>query len=857
MTSHRFGFTLKFALLTSLAVLAASANAFAFGQLGGVNMVAGGPSDTAYQLDYPGNIVPVDDGSYFVLDRENSKVLRLDAAGKLIDQFGGRGSGTGRLVTPTAMAKIGGGAAPDLLVAEGAGLIKRFTADGTEVASFGGYGNGTGQFNGLGGMAYDPSCGEVFVSDAPDSGGRVQRFSLGLGGLGSPPFGTHLESFGLGTGSADSGVAGKLWYPRGLTFSSDGGRLFVVDSANSRVQTFTWSGNCGSRTFSHGPSMGSIGSSLANFLSGAQGVTVDSTVTPARIYVTRRFLSHTVKLFTATGAAGDPTAGPYNIVGNPADPSDPVAEWGTVVPYGTNPGEGPDDMNEPNTVVATGSNLLVTESGNNRIHRYANVTNSSPFVGPTSLASWGSDSRDDGYFRYLGKLTAAADGGFYAIDQLKWRIQRFDAKGDFVNGFGSYSTGGEDGTFSGSPEDVAVAPDGTVWVSDGSNGRIQHFSANGVHLGNYTGAGGIYPGPLDIDESGNIWFYEWNQRKVIKLSPAGAQLASLGSTGTLPDDDSLDIPGDLAATSDGMAVFVLDSGMNRIKKFSSTDGVTYTRESTSSAGPGSGDGQLSQPSAIDINPATGGLAVASANNNRVELLGADFSFVDKFGTFGLEKENLIRPAGLAYDHWGNLWVADYGNDSVKRYGSAPVVTLSSPAQGTSTASTAALVEYSMTDPAADCDVASGASVPLSVGANTISVTCTNDQGSGSASAVVTRTQPGPLPGTGPGTGEGDPLALKLPKKLKLSKSGKVTFKVTCAVDCTVSAKVKIGAKKFTVKAAKLKGTDRAQAVTLKLSKKTNGRARAALAAKKRVQLQVSLVAKGAKQGKAGSAIMKK
>ena len=53
------------------------------------------------------------------------------------------------------------------------------------------------------------------------------------------------------------------------------------------------------------------------------------------------------------------------------------------------------------------------------------------------------------------------------------RIQRFTSEGVFVSKWGTGGTG--NGEFSG-PEGVAVASDGSVYVSDVNNHRIQKFT---------------------------------------------------------------------------------------------------------------------------------------------------------------------------------------------------------------------------------------------------------------------------------------------------------------------------------------------------------------------------------------------
>ncbi|MGB0888725.1 MAG: Ig-like domain-containing protein, partial [Solirubrobacterales bacterium] len=85
-----------------------------------------------------------------------------------------------------------------------------------------------------------------------------------------------------------------------------------------------------------------------------------------------------------------------------------------------------------------------------------------------------------------------------------------------------------------------------------------------------------------------------------------------------------------------------------------------------------------------------------------------------------------------------------GSDSVTvtRDNAAPVVTITAPGDGTSTTQSSTTVNYTVTDDfdgSPSCDLADGSSVALSLGSNTITVTCTDDAGNaGSDSVTVTR-----------------------------------------------------------------------------------------------------------------------
>ena len=66
-------------------------------------------------------------------------------------------------------------------------------------------------------------------------------------------------------------------------------------------------------------------------------------------------------------------------------------------------------------------------------------------------------------------VAVAPDGTVYVADYWNNRIQHFSASGTFLGTWGSQ--GSADGQFS-NPSDVAVAPDSTVYVADTGNNRI-------------------------------------------------------------------------------------------------------------------------------------------------------------------------------------------------------------------------------------------------------------------------------------------------------------------------------------------------------------------------------------------------
>ena len=82
----------------------------------------------------------------------------------------------------------------------------------------------------------------------------------------------------------------------------------------------------------------------------------------------------------------------------------------------------------------------------------------------------------EGDLRTSGSLDIAGliNGNVYVSDYNNNRVQKFTSNGLFAVTWGTAGTG--DGQFSATLGNVAVAPDGSVYVVDGGISRIQKFS---------------------------------------------------------------------------------------------------------------------------------------------------------------------------------------------------------------------------------------------------------------------------------------------------------------------------------------------------------------------------------------------
>ena len=125
------------------------------------------------------------------------------------------------------------------------------------------------------------------------------------------------------------------------------------------------------------------------------------------------------------------------------------------------------------------------------------------------------------------RLAFAEDGSFYVADFRNNRIVHFDANGALLNQWGTKSANDTNNpnpnapasTFS-EPWGVAVGPDGSVYVTDTWNYRVQKFTANGqfVKMWSTFSQGGqaeTFYGPrgIAVDAKGRVYVVDTGDKR--------------------------------------------------------------------------------------------------------------------------------------------------------------------------------------------------------------------------------------------------------------------------------------------------------------------------------------------------------
>jgi len=156
------------------------------------------------------------------------------------------------------------------------------------------------------------------------------------------------------------------------------------------------------------------------------------------------------------------------------------------------------------------------------------------------LETWGTPGDGDGQFNFLasdhaakgtpggyGDIAFAPDGTFYVADTGNFRIQKFDADRAFLGSWGSEGTA--DGQFL-NVMSVAVGPDGSVYAADENRDDVQHFDADGNFLNTIGGTDAgdnrlTYPVAVTVDADGIVWVANFSQPgDIARFSPDGEPL---------------------------------------------------------------------------------------------------------------------------------------------------------------------------------------------------------------------------------------------------------------------------------------------------------------------------------------------
>jgi hypothetical protein len=324
-------------------------------------------------------------------------------------------------------------------------------------------------------------------------------------------------------------------------------------------------------------------------------------------------------------------------------------------------------------------------------------------VAPGSTNGTGSAAR----FFFPNSVALDNAGNVYVADSGNSTIRKITPSGVVSTLAGlTGSTGSADGTGNAArffqPAGVAVDSAGNVYVADSGNYTIRKITPCGVvstlaglagGLGSDDGTGSAarfnFPYGVAVDHAGNVYVADTNNHTIRKITPSGVVSTLAGLAGSIGSADGTGNaarffqPYGVAVDSAGN-VFVTDTSNNTIRKISPSAVVSTLAGLAGSRGSANGTGsaaRFNHPSGVAMDSA-GNVFVADTINNTIRqitpsavvstLAGLAGSFAGVDGTGSAASFSF--PHGPAVDSTGNVYVADSGNNTIRKITPSAVVT---------------------------------------------------------------------------------------------------------------------------------------------------------------------------------------
>lgn len=213
---------------------------------------------------------------------------------------------------------------------------------------------------------------------------------------------------------------------------------------------------------------------------------------------------------------------------------------------------------------------------------------------------------------------------------------------------------------------------GTTFAGDGGPARSAHV---------------FNPFDVAIDSAGAVYFSEWSMHRVRRIDPrtgiintvAGSGETAYSGDNGLATATAVPHPFGIAIDASGN-LFIADASIHRIFRVDATTGIIKNVAGNGSRG-SAGDGspatgaQLNQPQYVAVDTA-GAIYISDTGNNRIRRLDPRTGIITTIagtGVAGFSGDNgpaasarLSSPKGITTDREGNIYIADMENHRIRK-----------------------------------------------------------------------------------------------------------------------------------------------------------------------------------------------
>ncbi|MBC8507576.1 MAG: TIGR03663 family protein [Anaerolineales bacterium] len=285
----------------------------------------------------------------------------------------------------------------------------------------------------------------------------------------------------------------------------------------------------------------------------------------------------------------------------------------------------------------------------------------------------GTNGTEPGNFEKPRDIALAPDGSLFVADTGNHRIQHFTAEGEVLNTWGYFADSSQTDAPGGSfyePWGIAVDSLGDVYVTDTWNHRVQKFTPNGEFITQwgYFGqaeTGAAFWGPRDIlvDDLDRVFITDTGNKRVVVFSNDGVFLTAFGSAGLL--EGQFDEPVGLAVDANGR-IYVADTWNKRVQVFEADVGGLAFEPVLEWEIVGWYGQSLDNKPFIAVDD-FGRVFVSDPESYRILEFNTEGEFIRYWGDYGAGPEGFSLPGGMATSPEGELWIADAGNHRILHF----------------------------------------------------------------------------------------------------------------------------------------------------------------------------------------------
>jgi len=303
-----------------------------------------------------------------------------------------------------------------------------------------------------------------------------------------------------------------------------------------------------------------------------------------------------------------------------------VADWGNnavkkIAPNGTITTLGSGFNGPMGVAVDALGNVYVGDANNNAVKKIA------PDGAITKLGS--------GWFGPAGVAVDAA-GNVYVADPNSSLVEKIAPDGVTIDTLGSGFR---------SPLGVAVDAAGNVYVADAGNNAVKKIAPDGVTVSTLVSGVSNSEG-VAVDAAGNVYVVAPGNNAVKQIAGAGGSVSSYSISPALPAGFSFNTStGSISGTPT-----VVSAATNYVVTASNLGGSVHTNISISVVARAPSASSYTIPNVFIMNSAITPLSPAAVAAGTITTLGSGFR----------------SPDGVAVDAAGNVYVADAGNNAVKK-----------------------------------------------------------------------------------------------------------------------------------------------------------------------------------------------